>query len=78
MIFNLSIVDKNILKITGRPFVEGEDENWEEDQLRYAIANTINVIKYKRGCKIQHNLQNDTIMYIFCIQNTSRMLLLYC
>jgi hypothetical protein len=31
MIFNLSIVDKNILKITGRPFVEGEDENWKED-----------------------------------------------
>lgn len=47
MIFDLSVVDKNILKITGRPFQEGEDDSWEESQLMYTVGSTINVIKYK-------------------------------
>ena len=38
MIFDLSIVDKNILKITGSP---------EEQDANYKNSYTINVIKYQ-------------------------------
>lgn len=45
MIYNLSIVDKNVLKIVGKPLSEGEN-GWEEDT-SYTTTNTINVIKYQ-------------------------------
>ena len=46
MTYKLSLLNKNILKITGIAPKEG-DENYEEDFLAFQIGITINVIKYK-------------------------------